>query len=92
MRGIACAFGILLVGGLIGFVLVWNGIIQLNHPSQESYPVRGVDVSSYQGEIDWQVLSRQGIQFAFIKATEGSSLCLLYTSFPIPGASRYRAK
>ena len=46
----------------------------MNYPSQETYPVRGVDVSSYQGEIDWQVLSGQGIQFAFIKATEGSSL------------------
>jgi len=32
-----------------------------------------VDVSSYQGDIDWQVLSSQGIHFAFIKATEGSS-------------------
>jgi lysozyme len=34
--------------------------------------VRGVDVSSYQGIIDWKILSKQDIQFAFIKATEGS--------------------
>ncbi len=52
----------------------WNGIILLNNPSIEKYPVRGVDVSAYQGEIDWSVLSKQGnISFAFIKATEGSS-------------------
>ena len=38
------------------------------------YPVRGVDVSSYQGEIDWKTLSSQNLSFAFIKATEGSSL------------------
>lgn len=39
----------------------------------EDYPVRGVDVSSYQGNIDWQTLASQDISFAFIKATEGSS-------------------
>ena len=33
----------------------------------------GVDVSHYQGEINWKVLSGEGIDFAFIKATEGSS-------------------
>jgi len=37
------------------------------------YPVRGIDVSSYQGSIDWDTLADQGIAFAFIKATEGSS-------------------
>ena len=62
---------VLLTGGLL-FCLIWNGVILLNQPSQEQYPVRGVDVSSYQGEIDWDVLSSEGIQFAFIKATEGS--------------------
>lgn len=47
-------------------------IIKFNTPSSEKYPVRGVDVSSYQGQIDWQTLSG-GLDFAFIKATEGSS-------------------
>ena len=32
-----------------------------------------MDVSRYQGEIDWKTLSEEGISFAFIKATEGSS-------------------
>lgn len=54
-------------------LLVWNGIILLNNPSVEKYPVRGVDVSSYQGIIDWDVLQSQNILFAFIKATEGST-------------------
>ena len=53
--------------------LVWNGYLLLNNPSRERYPVRGVDVSKYQGEIDWPVLAEQEISFAFIKATEGSS-------------------
>lgn len=64
--------GALAVTALVLFLLVWNGVILLNRPSEEAYPVRGVDVSSYQGEIDWEVLSGQGIQFAFVKATEGS--------------------
>ena len=54
-------------------IMLWNGIIFLNNPSIDEYPVRGVDVSSYQGKIDWKTLSEQDIQFAFIKATEGSS-------------------
>ena len=48
------------------------GIIKFNNPSKEQYPIRGVDVSAYQGRIDWKKLSEQDIQFAYIKATEGS--------------------
>ena len=39
----------------------------------QKYKVLGVDVSHYQGDIDWNTLAGQGISFAFIKATEGSS-------------------
>jgi len=38
----------------------------------ERFPVMGVDVSHYQGEIDWSSLAQQNVKFAFIKATEGS--------------------
>jgi lysozyme len=55
------------------FILVWNGMILLNGFSAERYDIKGIDVSSYQGEIDWEVLSSQNISFVFIKATEGSS-------------------
>lgn len=70
---IALFFILTALTGSVSFFLVWNGIILLNNPSEEKYPVRGVDVSSYQGEIDWQVLSSQNISFAFVKATEGST-------------------
>lgn len=59
--------------GMIICLSFYNGIIWFNNPSPETYPVRGVDVSAYQGTIDWEVLSSQNIDFAFIKATEGSS-------------------
>lgn len=53
-------------------MLVYYGVIRFNNPSEIEYPVKGVDVSSYQGDIDWKVLASQNIDFAFIKATEGS--------------------
>lgn len=62
------AAALLTVGALYYF-----GVLHLNNPNKNKYPVRGVDVSSYQGEIDWNVLSSQNISFAYIKATEGSS-------------------
>ncbi len=39
--------------------------------SPKAYPVHGVDVSKYQGEINWRMLKSHGVSFAFIKATEG---------------------
>ncbi len=58
--------------GILAF-LIYYGIVQMNYPSSKKYPIRGVDLSHYQGNIDWTVLSEQGIDFAYIKATEGSS-------------------
>lgn len=52
---------------------LYFGIIHINHPELSGHKVKGVDVSSYQGDIDWSILSSQGIDFAYIKATEGSS-------------------
>ncbi|MCB1386767.1 MAG: glycoside hydrolase family 25 protein [Nitratireductor sp.] len=37
----------------------------------DHYQVHGVDVSRWQGRIDWPHLRRQGANFAYIKATEG---------------------
>lgn len=64
---------VILAFGIIFSVLVWNGVIIFNEIAANKYPVTGVDVSSYQGEIDWETLSSQNISFVFIKATEGSS-------------------
>lgn len=41
--------------------------------TEEVVYTQGVDVSNYQGDIDFEVLHEQGIQFAFIKATEGNA-------------------
>lgn len=39
------------------------------HPKH--FDVHGVDVSRWQGKIDWKTLRSQGANFAFIKATDG---------------------
>src|SRR5215831_10697695 len=41
-------------------------------PSERKYPYQGIDVSHHQGHIAWTKLPRQGVDFAYIKATEGS--------------------
>lgn len=64
--GLTVAF--LLITGL----LVLTKVIRITPLFAGRYPVHGVDVSHYQGEIDWEVLSGQDIRFAYIKATEGS--------------------
>lgn len=40
-------------------------------PKPMDYPIQGIDVAKYQGEIDWSAVAASGIKFAWIKATEG---------------------
>ena len=54
-------------------ITITLSLIWILNPNHEKYHVKGVDVSSYQGDIDWEILSDEGIDFAFIKATEGSN-------------------
>src|SRR5436190_4558929 len=35
-------------------------------------PVQGIDVSYWQGDVDWQAVTDAGVYFAYIKATEGA--------------------
>jgi lysozyme len=52
-------------------VLFYFGIFWPNTPSITQYPVRGIDVSHHQGDINWFKVSQQNYKFAYIKATEG---------------------
>lgn len=40
-------------------------------PDVSKFPVRGIDVSHYEGTIDWQQLKTAGLSFVYIKATDG---------------------
>lgn len=55
--------------GLIGI----SAMIYLRacSPDRSAYPVRGVDVSHHQKEIDWPRVAADDVAFAIIKATEG---------------------
>lgn len=63
---------LLLASALILAALTYFGVIRLNTPPVSEFPVRGIDLSEYQGVVDWKVLATQEIDFAFIRATEGS--------------------
>ncbi|MCM1484153.1 MAG: hypothetical protein NC043_07440 [Muribaculaceae bacterium] len=41
-------------------------------PDSELYPVRGLDISAHNGDIDFRAVRQAGYDFVFIKATEGS--------------------
>ena len=66
---------------LIAFAFTAAGVLaiaaivsrhQLAAPGQTRFAVQGVDVSHHQGTIDWVALAASDVQFAFIKATEGT--------------------
>ncbi|SON55118.1 Lysozyme M1 precursor [Hartmannibacter diazotrophicus] len=63
--------------GRIAVAMVTAGLLsgcalfEFEEPGPETYPVQGIDVSKYQGDIDWNAVHRAGISFAYIKATEG---------------------
>jgi len=70
-----CAIAIfaLTAAGVAVGVLVLRKDIKINPYFAEGYEICGVDVSHYQGTIDWKVLAQQNLDFAVIKATEGST-------------------
>ncbi|MES2143579.1 MAG: GH25 family lysozyme [Pseudomonadota bacterium] len=45
---------------------VWDG------RAPDSYPVHGIDLSRFQTSVDWATARANGVNFAFIKATEGA--------------------
>ncbi|SDA66049.1 lysozyme [Butyrivibrio sp. INlla18] len=69
------AAALVILAALMGLTagLFYFGVLHINNPSKRKYPIRGVDVAHYQGVVDWEVLSKEDISFAYIKATEGSS-------------------
>ncbi len=40
-------------------------------PFPHDFAIHGIDVSKYQGDIDWAQVKASGVKFAYIKATEG---------------------
>ncbi len=67
-----------IIWSAVSVLLLWlsytaymQGYIRFNYPSEKKFPIRGIDISHHQGQIDWKLLQQEKIQFAYIKATEG---------------------
>ncbi|WCL50631.1 glycoside hydrolase family 25 protein [Leptospira sp. GIMC2001] len=60
---------------IISFLMLYKaldlGLIWFVYPSKSQYPIKGIDVSNHQGKIDWSLIPKNDISFAYIKATEG---------------------
>lgn len=65
------AFSLFAAGGSLAFWLIDTGRWTPANPSETEYPVRGIDVSRHQGTIDWPQVAASGVDFVYMKATEG---------------------
>jgi lysozyme len=59
---------------IVLFLLLLNEEIWIVNPDRDQYPIRGIDVSHHQGDIDWSLVSKDDVKFAYIKATEADDL------------------
>ncbi|MFZ1960088.1 MAG: GH25 family lysozyme, partial [Methylovirgula sp.] len=69
-------FGISRVAFLFGLAILLllagcAGDMSYVYPSADDFEIHGIDVSKYQGDIDWNTVRASGVKFAWIKATEG---------------------
>jgi len=51
---------------------LWNSCSSVTE-RLDDYEVHGIDVSHYQKQVDWDVVAKQDINFAFVKASEGQT-------------------
>lgn len=73
-KDLLAAGGFAIVCLLLIFASVWAYRQFISTPpyvDPVKYPVRGIDISSHNGIIDFNKVAASGIEFAFIKATEG---------------------
>lgn len=70
------AVGVGLLAASLGAGTASSGALSDKDPHKgvavaHKMPIQGIDVSYFQGDIDWQKVGEAGIDFAYIKATEG---------------------
>lgn len=61
---------------LLALAAIWAVEHFYNTPpyvSEEKYPVRGIDISSHNGMINFEAVVADGVSFAFLKASEGET-------------------
>lgn len=60
-------------GTVTGAVALTAGVVVAAMPASAAGSVKGLDVSSHQGNVNWRGAWTNGARFAYIKATEGTS-------------------
>jgi lysozyme len=65
-----------------------NDPVEFQGRKPSRYPVHGIDAARFQTCIDWNTARRNGVNFAFIKATEGGDLLDLEFKSHWRGAAR----
>lgn len=76
-KDLPAAFGFLGVVALLAFASLWAYNQFLSTPpyvDSERYPIRGIDVSRHNGMMNLDAAASDGIEFVFIKASEGASM------------------
>jgi lysozyme len=68
LLGLAVAVALLIAGPTIAYL---TGAWIPAEPGHGEYPIRGIDISRHQGDIDWRQVAASGISFVYLKATEG---------------------
>ena len=74
-----------LVAGLTAAVLAATGAV-VAAPARAADSVAGMDVSAYQGNVDWGTAYANGARFVYIKATEGTGYTNSYFSQQYDGS------
>ena len=76
LKDIVVAIVFLGVIFLLVFSVVWAYREYISTPpyvDELKYPVRGIDISRHNGDIDFPAVADAGIEFVFIKASEGAN-------------------
>jgi lysozyme len=63
---------------IIIFLIIITGLFYIGklwfvYPNRATYPIRGIDVSRHQGNIEWNRVAKDDVSFAYIKATEADN-------------------
>lgn len=76
LKDIIAAILFVCVAGFFVFSVIWAYREYRTSPpyvDSEKYPVRGIDISRHNGMIDFKKVKDSGMEFVFIKASEGES-------------------
>ncbi len=68
LKSVAAALIAALLSGCAASV---GSLEMSDYPIPSDYAVHGIDVSKYQGLVDWSRVKQAGVRFAWIKASEG---------------------